>query len=88
MQVFIKHQRGPHNTWSEHDYTIHIAKAGRTLCRNGQPDAPANGRLSARGWRHLRLPAQSITCKACLHLLDRDAIESTLAHPAPALAIG
>jgi hypothetical protein len=87
MYVFIKHQPGPRNTWSEHEYTIHIAHAGRTLCRNGQPDAPADGRLSPRGWRQTRLPAQSISCKACLHLLDRDAIESTLAERSATLAL-
>jgi len=81
MLVYIKHQPGQRGSWSEYDYTIHIAYAGRTLCKNGLPDAPADGHLSPRGWRRVILPAQSISYKACLHLLDRDAIESTLAHP-------
>ena len=84
MQVYIKHQPGPHGSWSEHEYTIHIAHAGRTLCRNGQPDGLADGRLSARGWRRVVLPAQSISCKACLHRLDHDAVEGSLAQPAAA----
>src|SRR6266699_1090510 len=78
MQVYVKHKKGPRSTWSPHEYTIHIACAGRPLCRNGHPDASPDGLLSARGWRHVHLPAQAVSCTACLHLLDRDAIEGSL----------
>jgi len=84
MQVYVKHKKGPRSTWSPHEYTIHIAQHGRPLCRNGHPDAPADGQLSLRGWRHLTLPAQAISCSACLHLLDRDAVEASLAVREPA----
>ncbi len=79
MQVYVKHKKGPRSTWSPHEYTIHIARAGRPLCRNGHPDASPDGRLSERGWRHVTLPAQMVSCTACLHLLDRDALEGSLA---------
>jgi hypothetical protein len=77
VEVYIKHQPGGRQgAWSQNEYTIHIAWAGRTLCKNGRPDGPADGRLSERGWRRMKLPAQMVSCLACLQRVDRNAVES------------
>jgi len=81
MEAFIKHQRGPHvGTWSEQSFTVHVARKGATLCKNGHPDGPADGSLSPRGWRYQKdCSPQLVSCTSCLQRIERDAVEAAQA---------
>jgi len=81
MEAYIKHQRGPHvGTWDPSSYTIHVARKGRTLCKNGHPDGPADGSLSPRGWRYQTdCSPQLVSCTSCLQRIERDAVEAAQA---------
>ncbi|WP_236601292.1 hypothetical protein [Ktedonobacter sp. SOSP1-52] len=80
MHLLIKHHWDTtHKTWSPTQFTTHVARHGRTLCRNGKPDADSQGNISSRGWRlSLHGKPQHISCKSCLHHLEKTAIETTL----------